>query len=67
MHDLMMWSHEEEHLISRPALMPTARGGSAGGLRVVVLSAALVSIVFGLARTSGSSSLTSGKEEKFMV
>jgi len=67
MHDLMMWSHEEEHLISRPALMPTAPGGSASGLRVVVLSAALVSIVFGLARTSGSSSLAGGKEEKFMV
>jgi len=67
MHDLMMWSHEEEHLISRPALMPTAPGGSAGGLRIVVLSAALVSIVFGLVRTTGSSSRASGKEEKFMV
>jgi len=67
MHDLMMWSHEEEHLISRPALMPTAPGGSAGGLRIVVLSAALVSIVFGLTRTTGSASRASGKEEKFMV
>jgi len=67
MHDLMMWSHEEEHLISRPALMPTAPGGAAAGLRIVVLSAALVSIVLGLVRPTVSSSRASGKEEKFMV
>jgi len=67
MHDLMMWSHEEEHLISRSALMPTAPRGSVGGLRIVVFSAALVSVVFGLVRTTGSSAHSSRKEDKFMV
>jgi len=66
-HDLMMWSHEEELLVVRPALVPAASRGSAGSLRNVVLFAALVSVMVGLVRTVLPSSGSMEKQEKFMV
>jgi hypothetical protein len=53
-HDLMMWSHEEELLIARPTLTPTSSSGLGsllGYARSTVLFAALASVVFGLMRT----------------
>merc|ERR1740130_1940360 len=66
-HDLMMWSHEEELLIVRPALAPAASRGSAGPLRNVVLFAALASVMFGLVRTVVPSSGSKEVQQKFMV
>jgi len=64
-HDLMMWSHEEELLVVRPA---SQTGGSAlSGLRSVVLFGALASVVFGLARTVVAPAGFNDKPEKFMV
>jgi len=64
-HDLMMWSHEEELLVVRPAAQT---GGSAlSGLRSVVLFGALASVVFGLARTVVAPAGINDKPEKFMV
>jgi len=65
-HDLMMWHHEEEHLVHRPDA-PASKGLGAS-IRNIVLFAALASVVFGLFRTaSPASTLMGSKEEKFMV
>jgi hypothetical protein len=66
-HDLMMWSHEEELLIVRPTLPPTASPGFAGA-KSGVLFAALASVVYGFMRTvMGPSSMDKELPQKFMV
>merc|ERR1719440_1455210 len=58
-HDLMMWSHEEELLIVRPELTPTTKTGLAAyvaQVRNIVLFAALASVAFGVVRSVAPSS-----------
>jgi len=67
-HDLMMWSHEEELLIVRPTFAPTAKSGVIAQLRNLILFAALASVVFGIVRTvTMSSASTMEVSQKFMV
>jgi len=67
-HDLMMWSHEEELLIVRPTFAPTAKTGIIAQVRNVILFAALASAVFGITRTITASSGGAGEvPQKFMV
>jgi hypothetical protein len=69
-HDLMMWSHEEELLIVRPTLPPIGSAGSGVifQVRSAVLFAALASVVFGLVRTvMGTSGADKEIPQKFMV
>merc|ERR1719440_2095963 len=70
-HDLMMWSHEEELLIVRPEVAATSKTGLAvviGQLRNAMMFAAVASVVFGVVRTTGSSSKsTCEAQHKFMV
>jgi len=69
MHDLMMWSHEEELLVVRQP-SPLANSGSTSfvaWLRNVILFGALSSAVFGLVRGSISPSKSNDVHQKFMV
>jgi len=68
MHDLMMWSHEEELLVARNALAPPANVGYLAGARNVAIFAALACGVWtSLARTSATSKGVSDSSHKFMV
>jgi len=68
MHDLMMWSHEEELLVARNALAPPATVGYLAGARNVALFGALAyGVWISLARTSATSKGTSDSSHKFMV
>jgi hypothetical protein len=70
-HDLMMWSHEEELLIVKAAAPGSMMGGSslslASGGRGAVLFAAIVSMVYGVLRSSGKSASAGDASQKFMV
>merc|ERR1719198_448871 len=67
-HDLMMWSHEEELLIVRPTFAPTTKTGFATQIRNVISFAALASMVYGIVHTvTASSDKTSETAQKFMV
>jgi diadenosine tetraphosphatase ApaH/serine/threonine PP2A family protein phosphatase len=68
-HDLMMWTHEEELLVVRPASVSASGRGSslATGLRNVILFAAMMSMIFGLVRTTATMSDTKEASQKFMV
>merc|ERR1719326_1952340 len=67
-HDLMMWSHEEELLVVRPTFAPTTQTGYVAQLRNVILFAALASVVFGIVRTVTDPSGKVGEmPQKFMV
>merc|ERR1719198_929704 len=69
-HDLMMWSHEEELLIVKAAAPGSMMGGSslslASGGRGAILFAAIVSMVYGVLRSSGKSA-SADASQKFMV
>jgi len=69
-HDLMMWSHEEELLVVRAPPAPVTSTGSlslVAGVRNAILFAALVSMVFGLVRTVGTTSSANEVPQKFLV
>merc|ERR1719198_73812 len=67
-HDLMMWSHEEELLIVRPTLPPTASSGMSGSIAQMALFALLSTLVFGMMRTMAPTSNVVGEvPQKFMV
>jgi hypothetical protein len=67
-HDLMMWSQEEELLVVRPTLPPVAAPGLSGSLTQIVLFASLSALVFGMLRTmSPTSKAISEVPQKFMV
>jgi hypothetical protein len=69
-HDLMMWSHEEELLVVRPPAVPSTNLGASSlvaGVRNVILFAALVSIVFGFVKTAVTPSSAKEVTQKFMV
>jgi len=70
-HDLMMWSHEEELLVVRPTFAPTTQTGLAAyvaQLRNVVMFAALASVAYGIVHTATNpSGKVSEMPQKFMV
>jgi len=69
MHDLMMWSQEEELLVARPAQVSVASSGFREAARNVVGFTALVSVAVSLVRTVAPSlnGGTKSSEQKFMV
>jgi len=70
-HDLMMWSHEEELLVVRAPQAPEANAGSSTfmtGLRSMVFFAAILSMVYHLVKTATTAKgAMGGSNEKFMV
>merc|ERR1719440_1816786 len=69
-HDLMMWSHEEELLIVRPEFTTTTKKGLAAyvvQVRNVILFAVLSSVAFGVVRTVNGPSQFGEEHQKFMV
>jgi len=68
-HDLMMWSQEEELLVVRPAPAPVATAGSLGVVRGVMMCAALASVVFAMLRTVATATATGAGEvpQKYLV
>merc|ERR1719378_545198 len=67
-HDLMMWSHEEELLVARSPFAHSEKTGFVAKILNVILFAALASVVFRFGRTAVTSSgAVSDKPEKFMV
>jgi len=70
-HDLMMWSHEEELLVVRAAPVAVASTGSGAflsGVRSVVFFAAIMAMAVHLVRTMGiAKDAKGGGSEKFMV
>jgi hypothetical protein len=67
-HDLMMWTHDEELLIVRPALVPVAKSsGWITVLRNVVLFAALASVMLGLVHSVKGPACERDASQKFMV
>jgi hypothetical protein len=67
-HDLMMWTHEEEFLVVR-ASEPDPKVGSTffAACRNVVFFAAVMSFAFALVRTSSTVSGDKASTQKFMV
>merc|ERR1719399_148233 len=60
-HDLMMWSHEEELLVVRPTLPPVAASGMSGSIAQMALFALLSTLVFGMMRTMAPTSNVVGE------
>jgi len=69
-HDLMMWSHEEELLIVRPPSAPVSNmgvGSIVTGARGMVFFAAVSSMVFALVRSVRTATGVGEVPQKFMV
>jgi hypothetical protein len=70
MHDLMMWTHEEELLVVRPPSMPAAHMASpvgAQGATSMFLFACVASIAYGLVHSTFGATKSAELPQKFMV
>jgi len=68
-HDLMMWTHEEELLVVRAPPAPVSTKGSsfAVAVRTLMMFAAVMSMGYGLVRTTLSAPGVKESSQKFMV